>query len=79
MGRPSCTRPWPGVVLPVGIVLGHVGRVREGGQPVSAEGTGHGRNALPTVSAETARVVVQAAGLLSALLLDTLDTRYARR
>jgi hypothetical protein len=45
----------------------------------NAEGTGHGRTAVPTVSPETARVVVQAAGLLSALLLDTLDTRYGGR
>jgi Abortive infection C-terminus len=43
----------------------------------NAEGTGHGRTALPTVSAETARVIVQAAGLLSSLLLDTLDARYS--
>ncbi len=45
----------------------------------NVEGTGHGRTALPTVSPETARVVVQAAGLLSALLLDTLDARYSAR
>ncbi len=42
----------------------------------NTEGTGHGRTALPNVSPQTARVVVQAAGLLSALLLDTLDARY---
>jgi hypothetical protein len=45
----------------------------------NAEGTGHGRTKLPTVSAETARVVVHAASLLSALLLDTLDSRYGAR
>ena len=42
----------------------------------NTEGTGHGRTSLPTVAPHTARVVVQAAGLLSALLLDTLDARY---
>jgi Abortive infection C-terminus len=45
----------------------------------NTEGTGHGRTAPPTVSSETARVVVQAAGLLSALLLDTLDARDGAR
>jgi hypothetical protein len=45
----------------------------------NTEGTGHGRTTLPTVAPQTARVVVQAAGLLSALLLDTLDARYGRR
>jgi hypothetical protein len=45
----------------------------------NAEGTGHGRTTPPTVSPETARVIVQAAGLLSALLLDTLDARYGTR
>jgi hypothetical protein len=42
----------------------------------NAEGTGHGRTSLPTVSPETARVIVQAAALLGALLLDTLDSLY---
>jgi Abortive infection C-terminus len=42
----------------------------------NVEGTGHGRTRLPTVSSETARAIVQAAALLGALLLDTLDSHY---
>ncbi len=45
----------------------------------NAEGTGHGRTTVATVSAQTARVVVKAAGLLGSLLLDTLDARYGAR
>jgi hypothetical protein len=40
-------------------------------------GTGHGRIEQSEVSPEVARVVVQAAGLLGALMLDTLDARRA--
>lgn len=40
-------------------------------------GTGHGRIEQSEVSPEVARMVVQAVGLLDALMLDTLDARRA--
>lgn len=43
------------------------------------EGTGHGRIHPSTVPPEVARVVVQAAGLMAALMLETLDAQQPSR